>query len=742
MAFWTEKCHSCPAASAAIKKSAENYLLVCSEGHRIRFCQTCWTSKKVVKAAHGATKQRRKCDFMKLRASCPVSCRGRLMECHCFRDGKEDHTVFGERSSPKALDGVAPDILEQAKTLFYEEGDEIMSVVSKMRRERGRGKSLGNLTSLAHLKKLNANTRKLILARLEESWNALNDHNKNKWIGQAEAASDAKAQQVAQSSNTSAKSREKISTKSKSPNFTAAKGRRSSQQSQPKFGRRASDPWTDYTDENQGVSEVTLLQFAPPPRGQPVARQAAKPKKAPPQVQPNDKKAFPSLKPAPARPRPVVPAPAPMKKNQRIPNPDFDKWATAKCPETGDEYYYHLETQEVSWEAPARFLDPPAGARGPPNQGKPKVSVAAVARQPVAAVQKQQPAQKQPVAKPVRQQEEVKDQGGSGLKKARPALAIVMDIEQKAPALRKTKLLGEIRRSIIDLEQEHAEAQRKCRRKKEDLEELQAVQETHEQEKEQFEKTKHKLDMEAATLRQDLLTLERDIDLYREDRDDACKKLERREGDIVYYRNENVRLRDEVNSLRAELDRLRGRGPPPARHPERGGEDYHYRAPPPERRAPGYQAYAPAAGDPRGPAPPPRAPGGEGADWRAPGPRRPPANPAPGPRKPAAAGPPPPAAPGGQQQARPRDAVPGGQQQARPRDDGWNDAPAQRQAQQSGWADPAIEKRGPAAGNAPAKDGGDAAGGWGDPKEQGQGENKGAADPWAQSAKNPWDDWN
>jgi len=114
-----------------------------------------------------------------------------------------------------------------------------------------------------------------------------------------------------------------------------------------------------YEEKKEYVAPKAALR----PKGQAASGQSGPPGR-PPQKPATPPKPTAAPTTAPVEPTPVEPTPVEPTPVESEPPPEeapYDQaaptslWAVAQHPETGQEYYYHTETNEVTWEKPAEL---------------------------------------------------------------------------------------------------------------------------------------------------------------------------------------------------------------------------------------------------------------------------------------------------------------------------------------------------------------------------------------------------
>jgi len=481
--FCDEPCAGCPQKKNQVKKQSESILIECSKGHQQRFCQFCWTStpaKLLKKGVH-----RPRAERIVVRSSCTVKgCRGYYIQAEQYSNGRAT-TLWSLKNKPERQPENLP-YLDRAEELFSE--DKLPEVIRLLYREKGTAKcgSAKIITKMKDMKRLGP-MQAICRNRLKESWEQLNSNHKLEWIAlakgerekEASSSSNSRQRKVGESIP---RWRRKVS----SPTHSFAK----------QSGARKKSFYDDDQPCPNSVDEITMMKFSRSSASASVPIKLPSPK--PPQSKPSLRSAnqFPELK-VKLRPIfPVIEEKADSVKEEKIENPDWKNWLSATCPDSGDVYYYHKDTNEVTWDKPEKWIL------------KPK---------------KNEP------------------------KRPRAPLVIMSDIERRAPALMKsTNLVPEMQRAIIDLEQEKAELERVGRRKDECIQDLTEKLETAEQIKKELGDAKWSLERKIADNLQQMNRTEASLEDMEKQRDANKTVADKRLDEIRYLQS---RLK-ELNDLR------------------------------------------------------------------------------------------------------------------------------------------------------------------------------------------------
>lgn len=454
---WQVSCEGCSQQKQKGKKNSASYVIVCSRGHLQRFCQRCW---KLPSGKKGENKSR--AERLVQNGACPKDgCDGYYIEAKSQLNGRVS-SLWNLDDRPE----LRPEYLlfvEKAEELFSE--SKLAEVIKVIYREKGNAKSnsMKIVTKMKDLKRLGA-LQAQCQVKLRERWEQLNYNHKLGWIEMAKSEKD-------RDNSESAISEPRLRLTHKKSN--------SSIYAKSKAGvQKIKTMYDDEADQNE-VDDLTMIKFSRSSANSSPSINVSSPK---PQLKPElrSPKQFPVLK---LKPRPV---------EEKIENPEYEKWLSARCPDSGDIYWYHKDTEEVSWNSPDKWIfrkiknaDPP----DPPGE----------------------------------------------LRRSRAPLLIVQDIERKAPYLMKsTTLLPEMQRAIIDLEQEKAELERLGRRRDESIQELTEKLQEIERVKEELMDSNYNLELQITDNRQELSRTEDRVLEMEKQRDMNKKVADRRLQEIRY----------------------------------------------------------------------------------------------------------------------------------------------------------------------------------------------------------------
>jgi len=478
--FCKEPCSGCPQTKNKVKKQSESTLIECSKGHQQRFCQFCWTSTPAKLLKKGVNRPRS--EKLVVHSGCTVKgCRGHYIQAELYSSGRVT-ILWSLKDKPERQPENLP-YLERAEELFSE--DKLPEVIRIMYREKGTAKcsSAKIITKMKDMKRLGP-MQATCRSKLKESWEQLNSNHKLEWIALAKSEMEKEASPPSSNS------------KPRNVSESIPRWRKKVNYSSPySYAKQSGAKMKSIYDDDEpcpnSVDEITMMKFSRSSASPSAPIELPIPKK--PQSKPSLGSAnqFPELK---VKLRPIFPAIE--EKEEKVENPDWKNWLSATCPDSGDVYYYHKDTNEVTWDKPEKWIFRP---------------------------KKNEP------------------------KRPRAPLLIMSDIERRAPALLKsTNLVPEMQRAIIDLEQEKAELERLGRRKDETIEDLTEKLKTAEQIKKELRDAKWSLERDIADNLQQMNRTEARLEDMEKQRDVNKKVADKRMDEIRYLQR---RLND-LNDLR------------------------------------------------------------------------------------------------------------------------------------------------------------------------------------------------